>query len=106
MSHPPAAASGDLPLAFAQAIRASQAFIELDGRGHVVAAHPAVLEMTEHAEADVIGHHYRSCFPRAAQWLDACFATDTAETVQTATGRHFGSWKRNCVTRTQAFMLR
>jgi len=106
MSHPPAAASGDLPLAFAQAIRASQAFIELDGRGHVVAAHPAVLEMTEHAEADVIGHHYRSCFPRAAQWLDACFATDAAETVQTATGRHFGSWKRNCVTRTQAFMLR
>ncbi|WP_019704055.1 methyl-accepting chemotaxis protein [Paracidovorax oryzae] len=106
MSPLPASASSDMLVAFAQAIRASQPSIELDARGHVVAVHPGFLEMSQHAEGDVVGHHYRSCFPRAAEWLDACFAPDAAEPVRVATGRHFGSWKRNCVTRTQAFMLR
>lgn len=106
MSSLPDPASSDMLVAFAQAIRASQPSIELDARGHVVAVHPGFLEMSQHAEGDVVGHHYRSCFPRAAEWLDACFAPDAAEPVRSATGRHFGSWKRNCVTRTQAVVLR
>lgn len=106
MSMPPVSASSDLLIAFAQAVRASHPFIELDARGHVAAVHQAFLEMGQHAEQDVLGHHYRSCFPRAAEWLDACLAAEAPDAVQTATGRHFGSWKRNCVTRTQAFVLR
>ncbi|MFD1838008.1 PAS domain-containing methyl-accepting chemotaxis protein [Paracidovorax cattleyae] len=106
MSTLPDSASSDMLVPFAQAIRALQPFIELDARGHVVAVHPGFLEMSQHSQEDVVGHHYRACFPRAAEWLDACFAPNASEPVQTVTGRHFGSWKRNCVTRTQAFMLR
>lgn len=106
MSTLPDSASSDMLVPFAQAIRALQPFIELDARGHVVAVHPGFLEMSQHSQEDVVGHHYRACFPRAAEWLDACFAPNASEPVQAVTGRHFGSWKRNCVTRTQAFMLR
>ncbi len=108
MSQQPASApaSSDLLIAFAQAVRASHPFIELDARGHVAAVHPAFLEMGQHAEQDVLGHHYRSCFPRAAEWLDACLSSEAPDAVQTAIGSHFGSWKRNCATRTQAFVLR
>lgn len=53
MSMPPVSASSDLLIAFAQAVRASHPFIELDARGHVAAVHQAFLEMGQHAEQEI-----------------------------------------------------
>ncbi len=97
--------SQDLLAALARAVQHAQPCIELDARGQVVGANAAFLQIGQHPEGDVLGHHYRQCFPRAAEWLDGCYAVG-AEPLQVLTGRHFGSWKRDCVTRTQAHLLR
>ncbi len=96
----------DALAAFARAVQDAQPSIALDARGHVCAANAAFLEMTQHAQDEVVGHHYRQCFPRAAAWLDGCFAADAGEPLHAATGRHFGSWKRDCATATRAYVLR
>ena len=98
--------SSDALAAFAHAVQDSQASLTLDARGQVVAANAAFLEITQHALDDVVGHHYRQCFPRAAEWLDGCLAADPGVPVHASTGRQFGSWKRDCATATRAYVLR
>lgn len=103
---PAAADTAAETAAFAQAVQDTQASITLDMLGHVISANAAFFDMTLHAHGDVLGRHYRQCFPRAADWLDRCFAADAGERMQTSTGRNFGSGRRDCITATRAYVLR
>jgi methyl-accepting chemotaxis protein len=97
--------SDEMLVVLARGILEAQPCLGLDGRGQIVSANAAFLSMTQHPADELLGHHYRQCFPRAAEWIDACLAAGEAA-PQAVTGRHFGSWKRDCVTRTQAYLLR
>ncbi len=56
--------SQDLLAALARAVQHAQPCIELDARGQVVGVNAAFLQISQHPEGDVLGHHYRQCFPR------------------------------------------
>ncbi len=105
MTDPVSSPSDAMLVALARGLLDAQPCLELDGRGQIISANAAFLSISQHQADEVLGHHYRQCFPRAADWLDACLATGEAP-PQRVTGRHFGRWKRDCVTRTQVHLLR
>ena len=90
-----------------RALEASLNMVCFDDKGVVTAISPGFLALTQHTQDELVGRHYRQCFARAANLLDACFAADApAAGSEIGTGRHFGSWRADCVTTARSLPVR